>query len=142
MKDVVNFDDNNKITIDQEYNDYGKKKVFDTNLSATLRQDLLKVVTEGVGKNAFAQGLDIAGKTGTAEVPDPKTGKYAPDKYMSSFAGMAPASDPKITLLISIDEPTGSKYYAGEISAPVAKDLFTQLFNYIAYKGESNVLGK
>lgn len=141
MKDVAHFDDSNKIIVDQEYKDFGKKKVFDEKLAATLRQDLLKVVTEGVGRNAFVAGLDIAGKTGTAEMADPKTGRYAPDKYMSSFAGMAPASDPKITLLISIDEPTGSKYYAGEISAPVAKDLFTQIFNYIAYKGEENVLG-
>lgn len=142
MKDVVHFDDNNKIIIDQEYNDFGSKKVFDANLAATLRQDLLKVVTEGVGKNAFVAGLDIAGKTGTAQIADPKTGKYYADKYMSSFAGMAPVNDPKITILVSVDQPTGLNYYAGEISAPVAKDLFTQIFNYIAYKGEENVLGK
>ena len=142
MKDVVNFDENDKMTVGQQYNNYGNKKVFDEKLSANLRQDLLKVVTEGVGKNAFVAGLDIAGKTGTAEIADSKTGRYAPDKYMSSFAGMAPVSNPKITLLVSIDEPTGSKYYAGEISAPVAKDLFTQIFNYIAYKGEKSVLGK
>jgi len=142
MKDVVNFDDNDKMTVAQQYNNYGTKKVYDEKLAVTLRQDLLKVVTEGVGKNAFVAGLDIAGKTGTAEIADPKTGRYAPNMYMSSFAGMAPASNPKITLLVSIDEPAGSKYYAGEISAPVAKDLFTQIFNYIAYKGEESVLGK
>ena len=140
MKSVVDFDDNNNLHVDQVYNDYGNKKVYDTTLAATLRQDLVKVVTDGVGKNAFVAGLDIAGKTGTAEMADPKTGKYAPNKYMSSFAGMAPASDPKITLLVSIDQPQGSNYYGGEISAPVAKDLFTQIFNYIAYKGEDSVL--
>ncbi|WML34033.1 stage V sporulation protein D [Clostridium sp. OS1-26] len=142
MKDIVHFDDNNKMFIDKKYSDYGKRNVFDANLSSTLRQDLVKVVTEGVGQNAFVQGLDIAGKTGTAQVADAETGKYAPGKYMSSFAGMAPAENPKITLLVSVDQPDGSNYYAGEVSAPVARDLFSQIFNYIAIKGEENVLGK
>lgn len=62
MKDIVHFDDNNKMFIDKKYSDYGKRNVFDANLSSTLRQDLVKVVTEGVGQNAFVQGLDIAGK--------------------------------------------------------------------------------
>ncbi|KZL92921.1 stage V sporulation protein D [Clostridium magnum] len=142
MKDIVHFDDKNKMVTDKIYSDYGKKNVFDANLASTLRQDLIKVVTEGVGQNAFVQGLDIAGKTGTAQVADPATGKYAPGKYMSSFAGMAPAGDPKITLLVSINEPEGSNYYAGEVSAPVARELFKQIFNYTAIKGEVNVLGK
>lgn len=142
MKDIVHFDDNNKMFIDKRYSDYDKRNVFDANLSSTLRQDLVKVVTEGVGQNAFVQGLDIAGKTGTAQVADAETSKYAPGKYMSSFAGMAPAENPKITLLVSVDQPEGSNYYAGEVSAPVARDLFKQIFNYIAIKGEESVLGK
>ncbi|WP_411682846.1 stage V sporulation protein D [Clostridium thailandense] len=142
MKDIVHFDDNNIMSIDKQYSDYGKRNVFDANLALNLRQDLVKVVTEGVGQNAFVEGLDIAGKTGTAQVADAETGKYAAGKYMSSFAGMAPAAEPKITLLVSVDEPEGSNYYAGEISAPVARDLFKQIFNYIAIKGEENVLGK
>lgn len=142
MKDIVHFDDKNKMIVDKSYSDYGKKNVFDANLASTLRQNLIKVVTEGVAQNAFLQGLDIAGKTGTAQVADPTTGKYAPGKYMSSFAGMAPAGNPKITLLVSVDEPEGSNYYAGEVSAPVARELFEQIFNYISIKGEVNVLGK
>lgn len=142
MKSIAHFDDSNKMTIDKEFSDYNKKKVFDTNLAASLRGDLEKVVTEGVGKNAFAEGLNIGGKTGTAQVADPATGRYAPGVYMSSFAGMAPISDPKITLLVTVDEPDSSNYYAGDVSAPVARELFKQIFNYIAIKGEENVLGK
>lgn len=142
MKSIAHLDDNNKMAVDKEFSDYNKKKVFDTNLAASLRGDLEKVVTEGVGKNAFAEGLNIGGKTGTAQVADPATGRYAPGVYMSSFAGMAPISDPKITILVSVDEPDSSNYYAGDVSAPVARELFKQIFNYMAIKGEENVVGK
>ena len=142
MKNIVHVDDNSKVIVDKNFSDYNKKKVFDTGLAVTLRQDLEKVVTEGVGKNAFVEGLNVGGKTGTAQVPDPATGRYAEGKYMSSFAGMAPISDPKVTLLISVDEPDSANYYAGDVSAPVARELFKQIFNYITIKGEENVLGK
>jgi len=140
MKDIAHVDDTSNEVVDSGYANYGKKTVYNAELASQLRQYLLKVVTEGAGKNAFAPGLDIAGKTGTAQVADPATGKYAPGKYMSSFAGMAPVSDPKITVLVSVDEPSGSSYYAGDVSAPVAKVLFQEIFNYMALKGEKNVL--
>ena len=140
MKDIAHVDGSNTEVLDKAYDNLGKKTVYDPQLASQLRQDLVKVVTEGVAKNAFVQGLDIAGKTGTAQITDPATGKYALGKYMSSFAGMAPASNPKVTILISINEPSGANYYAGEVSAPVAKVLYQQIFNYIALKGEKNVL--
>lgn len=142
MKSIAEFDDNNKMIINKQFNDYSKKNVFNSGLASSLRQDLEKVVTEGVGKNAFVEGLDVAGKTGTAQIADPATGRYAPGKYMSSFAGMAPFNDPKITLLVSVDQPDGLNYYAGDVSAPVAGELFKEIFNYIAIKGENNVLDK
>lgn len=140
MKKIVHSDDSNNQVVDRTYDDFGKKTVYDSGLSSQLRQDLIKVVTEGAGKNAFVQGLDIAGKTGTAQIADPATGKYAPGKYMSSFVGMAPASDPKITILVSVNQPGGVSYYAGDVSAPVAKGLFQDIFNYMVFKGETSVL--
>lgn len=140
MKKVVHTDDSNNQVTDRNFEDYGKKTVYDSGLSAMLRQDLIKVVTEGAGKNAFVQGLDIAGKTGTAQIADPVTGKYAPGKYMSSFVGMAPAADPKITVLVTVNQPGGLAYYAGEVSAPVAKQLFQDIFNYMVFKGEATIL--
>lgn len=136
MKQITHTDDNNKPIVDKEYSDFGKKTVYDSNEAATLRQYLVKVVTEGVGQKAFVKDLDIAGKTGTAQIADPQTGRYAEGRYMSSFAGMAPSSDPKITLLVSVEEPNASNYYASEVAAPVAKDLFTEIFNYMAMKDE------
>lgn len=140
MKNIAHLDDKENLVIDRSFSDFNKKNILSQDLTANLKQDLLKVVTEGVGANAFVQGLDIAGKTGTAQVADPSTGKYIPGKYMSSFAGMAPVGDPKITLLVSIDQPGGENYYAGQVSAPVAKGLFQEIFDYLTFKGEKNIL--
>ncbi|MFT8316462.1 MAG: penicillin-binding transpeptidase domain-containing protein [Clostridium sp.] len=134
MKEIVHTDSNNKPVVDTTYNNLGEKKILDPNIASTLRTYLRKVVTDGVGSAAEVPGLDIAGKTGTAQKSSP-TGGYAPGKYMSSFAGMAPENDPKITMLISIDEPDQSKYYAGQTAAPVAKDLFKLIFDYMNSKG-------
>lgn len=141
MKSIGHTDDNNKLVEDSKFSNYGKKNVYDSKLASTLRQYLEKVVTEGVGHNAYVDGLDIAGKTGTAQVADPKTGGYATGKYISSFAGMAPASSPKITVLISINDPSNGSYYASDTAAPFAKELFSEIFNYMSIKGEQNLLG-
>jgi stage V sporulation protein D (sporulation-specific penicillin-binding protein) len=134
MKEIVHTDSTtNKQVVDTTYNNLGEKKILDPNTAGTLRTYLRKVVTNGVGSAAEVPGLDIAGKTGTAQKSSPNGG-YAPGKYMSSFAGMAPASDPKITMLISIDEPDSNNYYAGATAAPVAKNLFNEIFNYMAIK--------
>jgi stage V sporulation protein D (sporulation-specific penicillin-binding protein) len=138
MKQITHIDENNKVLTDKTFSDFGKKAILDTSTAATLRTYLEKVVSlpTGVGHNAFIDGYHIAGKTGTAQKANPKGGGYEADKYFSSFAGMAPADDPKITLLVSVDEPDPSNYYAGQVSAPVAKDLFNEIFDYMILKGE------
>ena len=117
--------------VDKEYNDYNEKQVLDSNIVKTLRGYLEKVVSEGGGKNAYIDGYHIAGKTGTAQKVGPNGG-YESGKYIATFAGMAPADNPRITLLVSIDEPDPSNYYAGQISAPVAKTVFNDIFNYLS----------
>lgn len=136
MKQIVHTDDYNNRVIDGQYKLSGKN-IIDKNVAVTLRGYLEKVISEGGGKKAFIPGYHIAGKTGTAQKVNPKTGKYETGKYTASFAGMAPASNPKITMLISIDEPNGDQYYAGQIATPVAKQLFYDIFNYLALKTDS-----
>lgn len=136
MKEIKHTDENNKTTMDKQFSDFGKKEIVDPATAATLRGYLEQVVSKGVGNNAFIEGYHIAGKTGTAQKANPKGGGYEADKYFSSFAGMAPANDPKITLLVSIDEPDPSNYYAGQVSAPVAKELFNDIFSYMIMKGQ------
>lgn len=130
MKNIVSTDENDNIVIDSSYSNFNKKQVLDSSLTANLRRYLEKVVSEGGGSNAFVEGLNIAGKTGTAQKVE--DGKYKKQAYISSFAGMAPFEDPKITMIVTVNEPNPSKYYAGEVSAPIAKELFTQIFNYIS----------
>lgn len=137
MKEIRHTDENNKTTIDKQFSEFDKKQIVDSATAATLRGYLEQVVSKGVGNNAFIEGYHIAGKTGTAQKANPKGGGYETDKYFSSFAGMAPANDPKVTLLVSIDEPDPTiNYYAGQVSAPVAKELFNDIFSYMIMKGQ------
>lgn len=136
MKEIVHYDDNGQKIVDEKFDDYEKKQVADKEVVDRLRGYLEKVVSEGGGGKAFVEGYNIAGKTGTAQkVID---GRYASGKYIASFGGMAPAEDPKITIFISIDEPDPSNYYAGQIAAPVAKQVFTDIFNYALKEGQSD----
>jgi len=137
MKEIGHYDDNvGKEVTDSLYNKLDEKQILDKDKMATLRSYLEKVVSEGGGKKAFIDGFHIAGKTGTAQKAG--VGGYQNQKYISSFAGMAPADHPKFTVLISINEPDPSNYYAGQITAPVAKQIFDDLFNYMAIKGDAS----
>lgn len=137
MEKITQTKDGKTVT-DKEYDNYGKKKILDPTLINNLKTGLRAVVQDpnGVGYNANIPNYDIAGKTGTAQIAG-KTG-YDHSKYMASFAGMAPASDPKITLLVSVNQPNSENdsYYASSTAAPVAKILYQQIFNYLASKGE------
>lgn len=130
MKNIASYDESGKLVIEKTYDNFQKKQVLDAHLTENLRGYLEKVVSQGVGAKAYIKEYNIAGKTGTAQKVI--NGEYQKEKYMSSFAGLAPYEDPKITMLITIDEPNSSNYYAGQIAAPVAKELFSNIFNYLA----------
>ncbi|MCI1943707.1 MAG: stage V sporulation protein D [Clostridium luticellarii] len=136
MKEIKHYDENSgKEIVDKTYDvKANTKKILDSSKAAQLRGYLETVVSKGGGKNAFIDGYHIAGKTGTAQKAG--VGGYQPGKYVSSFVGMAPANDPQITVLVSIDEPDPSNYYAAQTAAPTAKQVFTDLFNYLAIKGD------
>jgi len=76
---------------------------------------------DGTARQAAIRGYRIAGKTGTAHKA--AVGGYAEDQYMSLFAGMAPARDPRLVLVIVIDEPQGGQYYGGQVAAPVFAEV-------------------
>jgi len=71
----------------------------------------------GTGPRAAVAGYRVAGKTGTVKKFAP--GGYADDRYTALFAGIAPSSDPRLAIVVVIDEPQGSDYYGGQVSAPV-----------------------
>ena len=100
-------------------------QILSAETSETMRYILEQVVAGGGGKNAAVEGYRIAGKTATSEKL-PRSLK----KYISSFIGFAPADDPQIIALITIDEPEGI-YYGGTIAAPVIGDLFDNILPYL-----------
>lgn len=139
MKQITH-NDGGKTVVDKSYDNFGKKTILDSNLSSQLRTYLRHVVSDkdGVGHAAEISGLNIAGKTGTAQIPDPKTGGYNHSNYIASFAGMAPMDDPKITVLVSITDPNtaNDSYYASSTAAPTAKELFQNIFTDLAQEGK------
>jgi cell division protein FtsI (penicillin-binding protein 3) len=77
---------------------------------------------EGTAPQARIAGYRVAGKTGTARKV--KDGHYV-NEYVASFAGFAPASDPRIVVAVMIDEPSGARYYGGDVAAPVFARIAT-----------------
>jgi len=71
----------------------------------------------GTAPHAQVTGYRVAGKTGTAHKLDGK--EYAPDKYVSSFVGFAPVSNPRLIVAVMIDEPSAGQHYGGTVAAPV-----------------------
>ena len=106
------------------------KRILSKETSGTMRYILEQVVAEGGGRNAKVEGYRIGGKTATSEKL-PRSLK----KYISSFLGFAPADDPQIMALITIDEPEGI-YYGGTIAAPVIGSIFESILPYLGIPGD------
>ena len=94
------------------------KRVMSARHARQLR-DMLSAVTRrgGTATQAAIPGYRVAGKTGTSRKA--VAGGYAEDRYISTFAGMAPASNPRFVAVVTIDEPRGEAYYAGPVAGPV-----------------------
>lgn len=95
-----------------------RERVMSTETADALRGMLTRVVqTDGTGVKAAIEGYTVAGKTGTAQKPDPERGGYEIGAYMASFAGFVPAEDPQLSAIVVIDEPR-PHYYGGAVAAP------------------------
>lgn len=97
----------------------------------TLIGLLEQVVATGGGRKAAVRGYRIAGKTGTAQKVNEEGTGYTEGKYIASFCGFGPVEAPQIALLVMIDEPLGASFYGGQIAAPVAGRIFSQVFRYL-----------
>jgi len=84
--------------------------------------EMLKGTVEtGTGKRARIEGYELAGKTGTAQVRDPATGKYSQENYLASVLLYLPADNPQYIIYLTIEHPMGASYLGGQIAAPVGK---------------------
>lgn len=94
------------------------ERVMAAETAAAVRRMMQRVVSsKGTGKQAKVANYSVAGKTGT--VHKFTAGGYADDRYLSIFTGMVPAEDPKLVMVVMIDEPRNGEYFGGEVSAPV-----------------------
>ncbi len=98
--------------------------------SALMRDILESVVKDGSGKNAYIPGYRVGGKTGTAQKYD-KDGKVMTGSHIASFLGFAPADDPKIAVLIIVDEPDVAVDFGSVVAAPYVKNVIYESLNYM-----------
>jgi len=103
-------------------------RVISEETSAIVRTMLQGVVDEGSGHYAQIPGYTVAGKTGTSQKVDPETGTYG-DKYVASFIGFAPASDPEYVTLIAVDEPETS-YWGEVVAVPSFREVMSFTLGY------------
>ncbi len=98
--------------------------------SATMRSILESVVSEGSGKNCYIPGYRVGGKTGTAQKYD-ENGQVMTGKHIASFIGFAPADDPKLAMLLIVDEPNVAVDFGSVVAAPYVKNVILESLQYL-----------
>jgi cell division protein FtsI (penicillin-binding protein 3) len=108
------------------------RRVISSYTAAQMRSMMEKVVLDahGTGRRAILEGYTSAGKTGTAQKVDPKTGAYSKTKYIGSFAGFAPVNNPQIVVAVILDSAVG-QHQGGQVSAPVFRRISQQVLEYL-----------
>ena len=101
------------------------REVYNPETTAWIRKAMRRVVLEGTGRRANTELTELAGKTGTAQVPE--GGKYSKNRYVASFIGFWPYEDPKYLMLVVIGEPSTGRIYGGELAAPTFKSIVEEM---------------
>jgi cell division protein FtsI (penicillin-binding protein 3) len=107
-----------------------KRRVIAPDTARTVTTILEGVVTDGTGGKAAIPGFRVAGKTGTAQKIDPRTGTYSATQFVGSFVGFVPAEAPRLAMIVVIDEPQGDAW-GGTVAAPVFRRVGEQVLNYL-----------
>lgn len=105
------------------------RKVISIETAMRIKKILTGVIEEGTGKLAKVLGFSAAGKTGTAQKIE-ANGAYSHDKFIASFIGFAPAEDPLLAMVVTVDEPRGS-YFGGVVAAPVFQKVASDVIRYL-----------
>ena len=103
-----------------------QRRVIGAEIAVALRGMLEGVTLRGTAKAAQLDGYSAAGKTGTAQKIDPKTKAYSATKFVASFAGFAPVSNPQVVIVVVVDEPGGA-YHGGDVAAPIFREVAEQI---------------
>ncbi len=117
------------------------RRAISKETAATVKDILVSVVEVGTGKNAAVPGYLIAGKTGTANKIDPRTGKYMSNKNVASFCGFFPADKPQYTILVILDNPK-LLHYGGETAAPAFQEIVKKIITLKGIKPDKALLNR
>ena len=115
-----------------------KRRVVSPDTARTLTTILEGVVTNGTGTKAAIPGYRVAGKTGTAQKVDPRTGTYSSTLSIGSFVGFVPADAPRLAMIVVIDEPQGEAW-GGVVAAPVFRRVGEQVLTYLGVSRDDQV---
>jgi len=106
------------------------RQVIAPETARTLTRLMAQVVAGGTGHNAAIAGYEVAGKTGTAQKLDPHTHRYSRNPGVLSFVGFAPADEPRLVMLVMLDEPRNEKW-GSEAAAPIFSAIGTEVLRYL-----------
>jgi len=112
------------------------RQVISPETSRQVVETLVHAVEEGTGMAAAVEGYTVGGKTGTAQKYDPQLKTYSSHKYLASFVGVAPARDPRLVVLVMIDEPKGV-IYGGSVAGPVFQKVVQRTLRYLNVPSEA-----
>lgn len=117
------------------------RKIMSEETAETMRNIMKRAVEQGAATNGYIAGYRVGGKTGTSEkIP------RGNEKYIASFVGIAPVDDPKIAVMVMLDEPNSFSYYGNAIAAPVARDIINDTLQYLGvepqYSADENVVNE
>ena len=123
----------------KEYPIQERGRVISEETASNVLSMMESVVGKGTGKNAQVKGYLVGGKTGTSE------DGVNTNKYVTSFCGVAPISDPQVVILITLYNPTGEGgHQGGGVAAPIASQVLTDVLEYLEVKkdniGEADVI--
>ncbi len=116
-----------------------KRKILSLATANMMREALISVVSkEGTARRAALKRYVVAGKTGTAQKLN-ENGRYSHSRFVSSFAGFVPAVNPKITMIIVVNEPRKNGFYGGTVAAPFFASMADKIMKYLNLHENSSV---
>ncbi|HXH86222.1 MAG TPA: penicillin-binding transpeptidase domain-containing protein, partial [Nitrospira sp.] len=115
-----------------------KRRVISPDTARALATILEGVVNNGTGMKAAIPGFRVAGKTGTAQKIDSRTGTYSATQFVGSFVGFVPAEAPRLAMIVVIDDPQGEAW-GGTVAAPAFRRVGEQVLTYLGVSRDDQV---
>lgn len=115
-------------------------RVVSYDTSDQMKEILQTVVEDGTGKKARIPGFSVAGKTGTAQIPNPVSGGYYSDRYIASFIGFTPVEDPEIVMAVVVEAPR-KKTHGGSVAGPIFKQIGEKVLFHMGVSPKKELVG-